>query len=471
MTDTRVLSRLLDELVWTLRREGLLIGPAQVLDLESAVATLGWGSRFAIEEAAAAITVQRAPEMPRFRAAFASFFSTVTPSRDLFERLLVAGFTPAELAALRDLLDALPADLPAHQEEASRFRALLEQGAELDRLLRLAGTRRELDELRSPLQVGFFTQRLAQSVGLPKARQRLAALRQSLRGALGERGDALADALARELDRAQETLRDDVARSFRTPLHAESAARKRDEMPFTSLSSRELEEVSRAVRSFADRLRGRERVRTRRARHGAIHPGLTFRRLLRTGGVPFTPVRRRKRRDKPRLLLLCDVSDSVRAASRFMLELVYAAHELFDKTRSFLFVSELGEATKLFEREPARVALAAAYGGEVIPVTDNSNYGRVFRAFEARYISSVDRRTTVVILGDGRTNFHEASAHVLERLRARARALYWFSTEPRAAWSSGDSAMRAYAPHCTAVLEVTTAAELEAAARTLVYAR
>ena len=88
-------------------------------------------------------------------------------------------------------------------------------------------------------------------------------------------------------------------------------------------------------------------------------------------------------------MLLCDVSESVRTVSRFMLELVYAAHDLFDRTRSFVFVSEVGETTALFEREPARVALAAAYGGDVVPVTDNSNYGRVLRAFESRYLDGL----------------------------------------------------------------------------------
>src|SRR5262245_36873138 len=103
---------------------------------------------------------------------------------------------------------------------------------------------------------------------------------------------------------------------------------------------------------------------------------------MRTSGVPFTVQRRLKRRDKPRLLLLCDVSDSMRAVARFMLELTYSAQELFERTRSFVFVSDLAEATSLFEREPMRVALSHAYGGGVVSVAENSNYGRVLRAFE-----------------------------------------------------------------------------------------
>ncbi len=474
MTDTRALPRLLDELVWTLRREGLAVAPSQVLDLERAVLALGWDDRFAVCEATAAVVLQRPQDGPRLRASFASFFARSQPSQNLWDRLRARGFTDAELDALRDLLRAMADAAPAAGEGDARFRAFLDGGPEVDRLLELAGVRREMAELGSPLQVGFFTQRAAVALGLHHARARLAALRQNLRGALGARGDHLADALAVELDRAADTIRDHVHRSLRRREDDAVARRrdqKRDEMPFTSLSDAEIEVVCRAVRSFADRLRGAERVRTRRARRGRIDPGRTVRALLKTGGVPFRPVRERRRRDRPRLLLLCDVSESVRTASRFMLELVYAAHELFDRTRSFVFVSELGETTALFEREPPRVALAAAYGGAVVSVNDNSNYGRVLRAFEARHLAEVDRRTTVVILGDGRTNYHDASEETLARIRARAKAVYWFSSEPRAGWSSGDSAMRLYAPHCTEVFEVTTARELEAAARTLVWKR
>jgi uncharacterized protein with von Willebrand factor type A (vWA) domain len=474
VTDARALPRLLDELVWTLRREGLAVAPSQVLDLTRAVAAIGWDDVHAVREAAAAIVVQRAADLPRFGEAFARFFARDAPSRDLWQRLSAQGFTEGEVTVLRELLLGIAQGSGEELVGPGGLRALLEGGSETDHLLLLASIRREIDELRSPMQVGFFTQRISRSLGLARARERLATVRQSLRGALGARGDALADALARELDRASDSARDHVLRSLRRATEKSEPRgkdRAREDLPFTSLNDRELEEVARAVRSFADRLRGRERVRTRRARRGRVDPGRTLRGLTRTGGVPFRPVRRQKRRDRPCLLLLCDVSDSVRAASRFMLELVYAAHDLMGRTRSFVFVSELGETTLLFERERAGVALAAAYGGDVVPVTDNSNYGRVLRAFEQRYLSSVDRRTTVVILGDGRTNYHEASEQVLARIRERARALYWFSTEPRSGWSSGDSAMRLYAPHCTAVLEVTTARELEDAARTLVLKR
>jgi uncharacterized protein with von Willebrand factor type A (vWA) domain len=193
--------------------------------------------------------------------------------------------------------------------------------------------------------------------------------------------------------------------------------------------------------------------------------------MLATGGVPFAPARRRRHRDKPRLVLLCDVSDSVRSVACFMLEFVYAAQELFARTKSFVFVSELGETTDLFERETVSAALGRAYGGGIVSVHDNSNYGRVLRTFEAEHLAAVDRHTTVVILGDGRTNYHDDAAEVLDRIRQRARALLWLCPESRADWSMGDSAMPRYAPKCTEVLEVRTARDLETAGRSIATRR
>jgi uncharacterized protein with von Willebrand factor type A (vWA) domain len=164
-------------------------------------------------------------------------------------------------------------------------------------------------------------------------------------------------------------------------------------------------------------------------------------------------------------VVLCDVSDSVRAASLFMLELVHAAQELFAGTRSFVFVSELGETTRIFADHPPDAALARIYGGGVVSLAHNSNYGRALAAFEERLGGEIDRRTTLVILGDGRTNFMDDGAGVVARLRDRARALLWVCPEGPGSWGTGDSAMLRYAAASTRVLCARTARELEAAAR------
>ncbi len=471
MADPRAITRVLDELVWSLRRAGLSIATSQAIDVARAVVAVGLEDRWAVREAIACVVVHDAKERGRFEAAFDAFFGPGASRATLWERLAAQGFAEDELTHLRALLTEMARGAV---DGGGAFATLLDRGAELDRMLQLAGVVRTLDGMRSQLQAGFYTHRVLDQLGVPKSYHALAAVRAALVDALGARGEALADALRAELDRAAEEVRAHVRATFarrERELSELAGARNVETKDFATLTDAEVEEVRRAVRVFVERLRGSEHVRARRARRGRIDVHRTLRRALRTGGVPFAPARKDRRRDKARLMLLCDVSDSVRAVARFTLELTYSAQELFERTRSFVFVSELGETTALFARKPLGVALGVAYGGGIVSIADNSNYGRVLRTFEARHLNEVDRRTTVVVLGDGRTNYHEDSADVLDRIRARARALLWLCPESTGDYATGDSAMARYAPRCTQVLEVRNARDLEAAARAILQRR
>lgn len=466
MADVRAALRVTDELLWVLRRAGFAIATSQAIDAVRAVRAVGFESREAVRDAIAAVVVKRARDRARFDDVFDSYFSR-EPRRTLWERLAAEGFGEPELDALRGLLDAYASASPD-----AALGPLIHRGAELDRLLQLAGSAQMLDGMQSPLQTGFYVHRLLEHVGTWRANDELASLRVRLADAMGEeRADALVAALKREVQNAADDVRSFVQSTLAR--RDADAARGDDVLgaPFTSLDAAEVEEVRRAVRAFVQRLRGGERVRRRRSRKGRVDAHATLRRAMRTGGVPFLLARQARRRNKPRLLLLCDVSDSVRSVARFLLELTYAAQELFDRTRTFVFVSELGETTRLFAEQPIETALARAYAGGVVPVTHNSNYGRVLHALEDRVLRDVDRRTTVVILGDGRTNYQDPAAEVLDAVRARARAVVWLCPEPRAAWATGDSAMPRYAPKCTRVLEVRCARDLESAARLLLALR
>ncbi|MDF2697645.1 MAG: carbon monoxide dehydrogenase protein [Labilithrix sp.] len=465
--DARAALRLTDELLWVLRREGLAIATSQAIDAVRALRLVGFDSREDVREALAAVIVTRPSERARFDRAFEAFFSRSGHRRTFWERLESKGFSSEELDVLRALLDQI-----ATSSSDGAIHALLGRGAELDRLLHLAGTSRLLEAMQSPLQAGFYTHRLLDRIGANAARSSLGALRPRLVDALGEpRAAELAAALEAELSAASDDVRSFVRETLDQRERDSEGPRDLMSTPFTSLDDAEIEEVRRAVRRFVQRLRGGERVRRRRSRKGRVDAHRTLRAAMRTDGVPFGLARRTRKRDKPKLVIVCDVSESVRSVARFLLELAYAAQELFAGTRTFVFVSELGETTRLFEDNPVETALARAYSGAVVPVTHNSNYGRAFRAFEQVVVPELDRRTTVVILGDGRTNYLDPAAEVLDAIRARARALVWLCPEPRAAWATGDSAMPRYAPRCTSVLEVRCARDLEDAARLLVTLR
>jgi hypothetical protein len=460
---------MLDELLWVLRREGFAVSTAQAIDVARAVQAVGFHRPDHVREAVACLVCRRAAERPRFDAVFGRFFDpTSAPERaTLRQRLATRGFSPEELDVLRGLLEGLVA---GHPEGVASLRDWLDRGADLDRLLAASTILRNLDAESGPT-LGYLTHRLTAEMGSGRARRTLAALRSALRDALGDRGAALADALAKELEATEDAVHAHAKRTLEARVAEQLRDRGRDRLattPFTALRNDDVEDVRRAVRRLAERLRGAARVRARHARRGRIDPHRTLRRALRTAGVPFALVRTRRRRDRPKIFVLCDVSDSVRAAAGFFLEFTYAAQELFDRARTFVFVGDLGETTRLFENQPARRAIEQAWGGGVVPTGENSNYGRALRQFEARHSRDLDRRTLVVVLGDGRTNFHDASPEVLARIRARCQALIWLCPERKGLWSSGDSAMARYEPACSAVYEVTCARELEQAARRIV---
>ncbi|KYG05609.1 hypothetical protein BE21_39645 [Sorangium cellulosum] len=462
----------IDEFLWALRRDGFAVSTAQAIDAARACALVGFGDRARLRDAIGAVVVERAADLRRYRACFDRFFSPEGAHvGDLWARLRERGFSEGELSALRDLLTAA-AERSGASGDALGFQALAGTAGELDQALRSAGIARVLAPMTSSLQVGFFAQRVMDQLGVPAVASALRRIRSALEEALGEdRGKALADALAAEMERMRHRVREHVTLALRRVEGEEPTAPGRMDVPFASLGEGEMDEVRRAVRALSERLRGAERLRRRRARRGRIDPHRTLRRSLQTGGVPFQPARRARRRDKPRLMVLCDVSDSVRVAARFMLEFVCAAQELFDRTRSFVFVSELAETTELFGAMPVGAALERIQRGEVVSRAHNSNYGRVLSAFEERYGRDVDRRVTLVILGDGRTNYFADEAEAVRRLRDRARALLWLCPEGPGAWGTGDSAMLRYAAASTKVLVARTARELETAAREVVARR
>lgn len=458
--------RPLEEFFWTLRRHGLSFGPAQAADAVQAVALVGWEDEPSVREALALILLRKRADRPRFDALFDAFFrAEKAHTRDLFRRLEDQGLSRPDVEKLRGLLDSLAED-PGASGEAVRGLLGLMRGAALDGLL-VSGTRGVLAGLTSRRQVGYFTQQLLGKIGFPAASARLALLRSLLEAEFGE---ALGQQMALLLQRELELTRSEV----RLAVEQEAAAREEPSgqgQRFEGIEAGEVEEVRRAVRTLGEKLRGAARVRERKRRLGKVDARRTLRASMRWGGVPMRLLRRKKARQKPRLWVLCDVSESVRSAAVFLLEFSAITQDLFERSRTFVFVSEVAETTAVFASRPIEQALAAVLSGGVVSLAHNSNYSHALRSFEARFGHEIDRRSTLVIVGDGRTNYQDPAAEVVERLRERARAVLWLCPEPSARWGTGDSAMPRYARAVTEVLSATSARELEEAARALVRRR
>ncbi len=214
---------------------------------------------------------------------------------------------------------------------------------------------------------------------------------------------------------------------------------------FSESERREMEEI---VRRLGRKMKGARSSRRVVSHRGRIHVARTMRDSMVYDGIPFHPVLTGLRHDKPRIVVICDVSLSVRTTARFMLHLVYSLQSLFEQVRSFVFVSDLADATQYFEQLGIDQAIAAVFGGELIDCDANSNYGRALEIFCRDHLSAVTDRTTVIVLGDGRGNRNPPNVRALEEIRRRARQLVWLSPEPRGSWGLGSSDMPLYEPVC-----------------------
>jgi uncharacterized protein len=438
-----------------LRQNGVRISLSESMDMLRALDVVGLPDRATVRSALRATMVKRAVDLPTFEQLFDLFFSGVADAiKDL--TAATAGALEMDGAEFQRFLDELQRMLDERGIELSDLaRALLTADAgKLEQLLRQAAGQAGLGDIEHGFQEGRFTHAVAQALGLAGVVAELAQLKEGLAGSrdakrleafLDRRLQDLAD-MIRSLVRS-ELQRQDVTRGDQQRLQALS------EKSFYYLSEDEIRRMQEAVTKLAQRLRNVVSIRRKRARRGKFDSNDTLRKNLQYGGVPFRIVFDRKRKEKPQVMVLCDVSDSVRNVSRFMLQFVYSLQDLYSKVRSFIFVADVGEITRLFQEQEITAAIEAALHGNVINVYAHSDFGRAFKAFHRDFLPAVNKRTTVIILGDGRNNYNLPHEWVLKDVQQRAKQVIWLNPENRMTWGFGDSEMDRYAPYCTLVEE------------------
>ncbi len=226
--------------------------------------------------------------------------------------------------------------------------------------------------------------------------------------------------------------------------------------------------LEQTLRRLARTMSGALTHRRKIAGRGRVDPARTMRANMRFDGVPFRPVTVARKEDKPRLVVLADVSLSVRRTARFTLHLVHGLQRLFAQVRTFAFVADVAEITELFNQHPVERALDLVFSGEVLDVSANSDYGAALARFREGFGSAVTRRSTVVILGDGRGNGNDPNLPAFEEIARRSRRLIWLTPEPRYAWRLGNCDLPRYAELCDRVDVVRDLDELDRAAKEMV---
>ncbi len=252
-------------------------------------------------------------------------------------------------------------------------------------------------------------------------------------------------------DRGSEAL----ARSLRKPLP--------EDIDVMHATREELVALRKSLQPLSRKLAVRLARKRRHGRKGPLDFRSTVRHSLSTGGVPVEPQFRYPRPSKPEIVVIADISGSVASFARFTLHLVHAISSQFSKVRSFVFIDGIDEVSRFFDGvdDPAEAVHRINTEADVIWVDGHSDYGHAFTVFWERWGEEITPRSSVLLLGDARNNYHASQAWVVKELRARARHVYWLNPEPRAYWDSGDSIVGEYAVHCDDVVECRTLRQLE----------
>lgn len=447
----------LDGFVRAVREAGIPVGISQAVDAAQILTVVDLLDREQLRHGLAAVLLQRAAQRPAYDVLFDLWWP-------LSDRPVVSSSdddAPADAPA--DAPDGAgepgesTLDLPGSDADLARhMRELLLQlllDGDEEALRRFA--RQAVERLGrgqpSPSGQSFFSYRVLRALspdtlvsqllaGLLAEGDRGGLAEQVARQAVRERLAALRAAIEAEVRRrtAAEKGRGRVARNAVRPLA--------DQVDFLRAQAADLAELRRAVAPLARRLAVRLSARRRLGREGRLDFRRTMRASLGTGGVPVITHHRPRTVHKPELVVLCDVSGSVAGFSHFTLMLTQALREHFTGVRAFAFVDSTDEVTRFF-RPGADVADAVARIGreaDVVSFDGHSDYGNAFEVFAERWPAAVGPKSSLLVLGDGRTNYRPPGLPVVADLVRRSRSAHWLNPEPRRLWGSGDSAADRY---------------------------
>jgi uncharacterized protein len=477
-TAGRPLLDLLSGFIVELRRAGLPVSLTENLDAMEAICHIPLEDREAFKYALAATLVKNHTHWRAFETVFEVYFSmrgaewsldpdaTDFPDFGDMEQIeppdggaetqnqggAGEALTPEELAQMlyRSLLRGDQAMMRAGARQAVRRYAGMEPGRPV------GGTYYQYKVLRNLDLDGMLEQLMAQA--REDSPEPLTALEERLeRDEFEHRMDDLRKEIEAEIRRRLVADRgvEAMAKTLRKPLP--------EDIDFMHASREEMAQLRKALQPLTRRLAVRLARKRRHGRKGALDFRSTVRHSLSYGGVPAEPKFKYPRPAKPEIFVVADISGSVAAFARFTLHLVYAISGQFSRVRSFVFIDGIDEVTRFFEGTDDIVDAIHRVNTEadVVWVDGHSDYGHAFEVFWQKYGADIGPRTTVIILGDARNNYHASQSWVVKEMRSKARHVYWLNPEPKAYWDTGDSIVGEYTTYCDGAFECRNLRQLE----------
>ena len=431
------MQRALEDFLRALRASEVPVSPAEAIDAHRAVAEVGFADRTLLKDSLGVTLAKSAEEADRFDACFDTFFA-----RDEF------------LGSSEPAADAGP-DVPDAAGALARM-LLDEDAVGIARAMEAAAARAGVSEIQTGAQRSLLTRRMLDGMGLRELETLINTLRaaggrdEAMAAELAERRQALFAQARAFVDRQAELYSAQTGRRLRERL----LARRK----LTAVEPEDFRAMEALVRKMATRLAKRYARRRHRAMKGRLDVRKTVRKSLGYGGVPFDIVWKRRTIERPKIAVLCDVSRSVAAAAQFLLLFLYSLNEVVERLDAFAFSDRLVSVNDLLDDEKVDDAIELILARIGFRPTD---YGRALADFCALQEAALDHRTTVIILGDGRSNYANPRLDLMRRIEDRSRAVIWLNPEPPSYWGQGDSKMDAYRRFCHVAKPCNTLEQLE----------
>jgi hypothetical protein len=453
--------------VHELRAAGLPVSMTENLDAMRAVEHVDIADRDTFKAALGATLVKHHHHWRAFETVFDVYFSLYAPG-------VVDEDGDGDAAAEGEAMEGGGAGGDLSPEELAEMLLQALMNMDEDEMRRLAGmavSRYAGMEPGRPVGGTYYLYRTLRQLDLEGLAARMMGRAQEQ--GQGTEGDPLEERLQREefeerLRRLRELVEAEIRRRLVADRGVEAMARTLrkplpEDVDFMHASREEMQALQRAIYPLTRALAARLAQRRKRKNRGHLDFRSTVRHSLSYGGVPAEPQFRHPRPSRPEIMVVADISGSVASFARFTLQFVYAMASQFSKVRSWVFIDGIDEVTRFFQESDdiAEAIQRVNTEADVVWVDGHSDYGHAFEVFRERHLTEITPKTSIILLGDARNNYHASQNGIVKELRQRARHVYWLNPEPRGYWDTGDSIVSDYGIYCDGVFECRNLRQLE----------
>ncbi|GAB4511170.1 MAG: VWA domain-containing protein [Anaerolineae bacterium] len=443
------------DFIRALRASGVRISLAESQDAMYATNIIGVLSAEQFRASLKTTLVKESKDQSLFDYFFPLFFaSNQPPMQNIPDNL-----TPQEQQMLQDAMRSLAGQMEALKQLLQR---LLDGKPFSDDELADMGNQSGLSQANEMYQRPWFERRMNRQAGMQNMDQMIEELLEQLEqmGMSQETLDELREMLRENAQGLSEQISNYVGASLAQQMANQEPQPKPDllDVPFNRLGQQEIDQIRDESRRLAARLRSRAALRQRRAKSGTPDLRRTMRNNMKYGGTPMELKQRTKHR-KPALVLICDLSTSMRYCAEFLLTLVYQLQDQVARANSFIFIDNMVDVSMKFQEYHPEDAVYQVLQ-ENPPGYYSTDLGNSLNTFKQDHMGLLTSKTTVIILGDGRNNHNDPRVDIAKEMQMKARRLLWFCPEPPSQWGTGDSDMHEYAANADGVYYVNTLRDL-----------